>query len=186
MEFILNAIRNITENANLILNKNNYHGALWLGNARAIIDADFLQQNNITAIINCTPNAPFIYELNSVSDSGSIHCLETLRIPVYDSLKDRDIYLMEQMYPMCMDFIFKKLIKEKQNIIVNCTAGRQRSGSVVAIALYQLNLFPKKRTPSETMRDIIRYILKCRPQAFSWGMRINFKRSIENYLGITF
>ena len=59
---------------------------LWLGNSKAALDINFLKQNKIDLIINCTPNIPFI--------SNNIN-IETYRIPVNDSLLERDFILME-------------------------------------------------------------------------------------------
>jgi len=39
---------------------------------------------------------------------------------------------------------------------------------------------------NELMKRIIKYIIKRRPQAFSWGLRVNFKSSLERFFNIKF
>ena len=185
---VYNIAYNMTENSNLIIPRTEHNGALWLGNYKAILDLDFLVSNNISVIINCTPDIPYIYEVLESSKMANLSQLETFRIPVFDSLLDKDIFLMEQYYHIVLPFILKKLLKEKKNIIINCHAGRQRSASVIALILYILidnNLISYDKLPSKSnnkpklMRSIIQYIQKERPQAFSFGMRVNFKKSLE-------
>jgi protein-tyrosine phosphatase len=192
---VYNIAYNMTENSNLIIPQSEKNGALWLGNYKATLDLDFLVSNNISVVVNCTPDIPYIYEVLDSSEMVNLRQLETFRIPVFDSLLDKDIYLMEQYYHIVLPFILKKLLKEKKNIIINCHAGRQRSASVVALVLYILidnNLMSYDKLPSKLnnkpklMRSIIQYIQKERPQAFSFGMRVNFKKSLENFLHIEF
>lgn len=190
MNSLLAGLFCLNDNATLMLSRSEKNGALWLGNAEAIIDAQFLIRNDIKVVINCTPHLPFIYETNQ-SIKG-IRDLETVRLPVHDSLLDKDIYLMENYYHDILPFTLNKLIKEKKNVIINCRAGRQRSASIVALVLFMLavtdvtNVTDVTSTKPELMRAVIKYILKKRPQAFSCGLRINFKRSLENFLGFKF
>jgi len=61
---------------------------LWLGNYKCALDKSFLKAKDISVIINCTPNKPFITEMENDDD------IETYRIPVNDSLLERDFILM--------------------------------------------------------------------------------------------
>jgi hypothetical protein len=192
MSFILSGLFNMNENASMILARSEKNGSLWLGNSDAIIDSSFLIRNDIKVIINCTHQMPFIYETSR--DTQGISELETVRLPVYDSLLDKDIYLMENYYHDILPFTLKKLLKEKKNVIINCRAGRQRSASVVALVLFimvqneliETPELPRVENKQVLMRSVIKYILKKRPQAFSFGLRVNFKKSLENFLGFSF
>lgn len=184
MNYIYNTLT-MSNDADLILPiKENVHGSLWLGNYKSTLDLEFLVKNNITVIINCTPDIPFIFEVmdpEQLCQKNKQFCglrqLETFRIPVFDSLLEYDIKLMEHYLPIVIPFIIKRLFK-KHNIIINCFAGKQRSAAVMAAVLFVLN---EKNIP---MMDIIHYIRKHRPQAFTYGFRINFQNALENFFNI--
>jgi len=57
---------------------------LWLGNAKASMNEDFIRQKNITVVFNCTKNLPF---------SPMIPI--KYRIPVDDNLEEQEIRNME-------------------------------------------------------------------------------------------
>ena len=67
-----------SDDANLIIPR------LWLGNARASMDEDFIRHNNIVVVFNCTKNLPF---------SPMIPI--KYRIPVDDNLEEDEIRNME-------------------------------------------------------------------------------------------
>jgi hypothetical protein len=184
--YLKNIINNYFDEANLIISKNKTHGNLWLGNSYAAHNIDFLSNNNITVIINCTPDIPYFYEICKINELTKIHIMETYRVPVYDSRLDYDILLMENYFITVLPFILKKLVDEGKNILIHCRAGRQRSGCIVAAILYTLQLNSESHLQDQNliMNDIIQYIIKCRPQAFSFGLRINFKKSLENYFNL--
>jgi hypothetical protein len=185
-------INSLFDNVNLIIPENNKSGALWLGNYKSALDPVFLKDNNITVIVNCSVDLPYIYDILDPSNHG-LEKLETFRIPVYDSLLEHDIYIMEQYYHTVLPFILKKLLKEHKNILVHCHAGAQRSASVVAAVLFVLidnNIMEfeglqNKNDKSKLMKKIIAYILEKRPRTFSYGFRVNFKKSLEGFFGIS-
>ena len=75
--------------------------------------------------------------------------------------------------------------------------GRQRSACIVSALLFVLvdnnlmkfeniQISENKDNKSELMKRIIKYIIKRRPQAFSWGLRVNFKSSLQRFFNIKF
>lgn len=184
---------NYFENANLIIPSNKLSGQLWLGNYKAALDPQFLKDQNITVIVNVSPDIPYIYNIMDQKDHKLMK-LETFRIPVYDSLLDQDIYLMEQYFNTVLPFLLKKLLTEKKNVLVHCAAGRQRSFAVVAALLFVfidnnlLNVsdIKNKDDKSKLMKKVIAYISKKRPQVCSFGLRCNFKSSLERFFHIKF
>lgn len=174
-------------NADIIIKGNKSHGTLWLGNRKSAMSEEFLTKNKISLVINCTVEEE---NVNVICDS--------FRIPVRDSLLDFDINLMTSYYDIARCLIESELFYKKQNVIVNCFAGKQRSASVIAITLFDIitrglikgntlnNTLNNTVTHSELLKNIINYILIIRPQAFSFGWRINFKKSICDYLGVEF
>jgi hypothetical protein len=184
-------------NADLVLDNTINCGSLWLGNYKAALDADFLLENNITVIVNATPDIPFIHEILDTEDLAKFTKLDTYRVPVYDSLLNHDIYLMEQYYHALIPVLLRKLLVDKQNILIHCHQGVQRSASIVAALLYiikhdkLINTMDTDEIQYDVnnghlMRNVIDYIVKKRSKAFTFGYRINFKKSLERFFNIKF
>ena len=184
-------INKMFDNVSLIIPKNNKSGALWLGNYKSALDPVFLKDNDITVVINCSVDLPYIHDILDSTQHG-LEKLETFRIPVYDSLLEQDIYIMEEYLHNVLPFILKRLLKDKKNVLVHCFAGKQRSAAVVASVLYVLvdndimefENVSKTKDKSKLMKNIIAYILEKRPGVFSYGFRVNFKRSLESFFGL--
>ena len=199
MEYIYNFVTGMFyNNADIIFKKTDHIGALWLGNYKAALDLNFILQNDISVIINCTPDIPYIHEILTQDKLSKIKLLETFRISVYDSNLDHDIYLMEQYFHTVIPFLLEKLINEKKNVLIHCHQGVQRSACVVAALLYTIKhdhllkyeppeLQKIQNTPDDNqlMKNVINFILKQRPKVFTFGYRINFKRALERYFNIT-
>jgi protein tyrosine phosphatase len=142
-----------SDNANEIIPR------LWLGNAKASMDEDFIRQNNITVVFNCTKNLPF---------SPMIPI--KYRIPVDDNLEEQEIRNMELWsseisYKMMTEYV------EGKTILVHCMAGMQRSAASVAFFLIS---YLKMRA-----LDAMRMIKEKRMVAFY--PRANFGRSIDYF-----
>lgn len=137
---------------------------LWVGNYRTAKDKDFFKNNNITAVLNCTKDLP-----NSFSDNKKI---QYLRIPVDDSLKEIDYKKMYYYFPVIIEFLNKVINIEKQNVLVHCVMGRQRSIIAAAIFLVSQGMEPEAA---------LKYILQKRPEAFHFGLSFNFKKSFIKY-----
>lgn len=190
-------LTNYFENVNNIIEKSKFNGSLFLGNYKAALDPVFLKQNDISVIINCSQDLPYIYDLVDPSEYG-LFKLETFRIPVNDSLMEQDFYIMEKYLHKVLPFLLKKLLTEKKNILIHCHMGRQRSSGCVAALLYVLvdnNLLKfelnkkgqiggSKEYKSELMKRVIEYIKVKRPQVFTYGWRVNFKPSLERFFNI--
>jgi len=141
------------DNANLIIDK------IWLGNAAAALDPDFLQENNIKTVFNCTKNYPF---------HSSVR--RQYRVPVDDSLQDEDIRNLELW---SFEIVTKMMNEYKMGntMLVHCAAGIQRSAS--SVAMFLMTLY--KMSPE----DAIQFIKERRPIAFRPA--VNFDRSIRGF-----
>ena len=197
MEFINNFLSRF-DNANEIISGNLISGKLFLGNYHSALNPKFLAENNITVISNISVDIPFIddilepYELHKYG----INKLEKFRIPVFDSLLEHDINLMTNYLPHILQFLIKKLINEKKNILIHCHKGAQRSSCIIISLLYTLiqndimifsGIYLPEKTNNNTklMKNIIKFVQKKRPCVFSYGLRVNFRKSINNYFHIT-
>ena len=132
---------------------------LWLGNRKAAANREFLQQNNITTVFNCTKDLPF---------NASI--VRQYRVPVDDNLEAVEIANMERWAP---EIVYKLVSEYKagHKILVHCYAGMQRSAAVVAMML--IAVFHKP------MDEVVRYIRERRHIAFFPA--INFEKAIRGF-----
>lgn len=138
---------------------------IYLGNYQAAKDADFFKDNKIKAVLNCTKDIP-----NHFATKKDI---EYMRIPIDDSLKEIDIKKLYEFFPAIVEFIHKHACLQKQNIFIHCYAGRQRSaGSVAAYLMAKHNM-----TPGEACK----FIMDKRPEAFHFGLSLNFEDSLKKY-----
>lgn len=169
---------------------------IWLGNIYAAHDYDFIIQNNIDIIINCTADYPFISHDNLKSsnvdniliDNLSNRKISLIRIPVYDSLLEKDIILMEQYFKIIIPYICHAYTNKK-NILIHCYAGKQRSAIVVAAFLYAMYLqglpgFQGVNFDFSNYKKVFKYIVNKRPQAFTYGMKINFLRTFKRFFNL--
>jgi hypothetical protein len=162
---------------------------LWLGDVDAALDVSFLTQNNIHIVVNCTPNHPYANDIDS-----SLTNITFIRVPVYDSLLERDFVLMEQYMRIILPHLTREYLHKKQ-ILIHCHAGKQRSGILVAALLFvlingsyippqtiQLKTIPKSR---QILADkVFAFVLSRRPQVFTFGLKINFMKSFKRYFNL--
>jgi len=187
--YIYNIIYDLT--STLIYNKPNVTEiipGLWLGNYQSAIDIDFLKKNDINFILNCTSNTSFFNEIHSKKSLSKLQDIETYRIPVNDSLLERDFILMEKYLKIILPMLVKKYI-DKKNILIHCQAGKQRSAIVVAALLKQLldknhisiDSVPKNISKQQQYKLIYDYLLSKRSQVFTYGLRINFDPTYRRF-----
>jgi|UniRef100_A0A6C0AN40 hypothetical protein len=177
---------------------------LWLGNYKSAHDINFLIDNKIDMIINCTSNIPLIQEIidtklkkqkyNKINsfDICSIYNIETFRIPVNDSLLEHDFIIMENYFKIVVPLLLRKYTVENKKILIHCHAGKQRSSIVTAALIkvlldhkyIELSEIPKTDCQLTQFQNICNYIRTKRPQVFTYGLRINFESSYKNYFNI--
>lgn len=151
----MDAIRNIMTPQNLILPR------LWLGNMHAAMDDNFLRENNINVVFNCTKDLPF---------SMIPEVQRRYRLPVDDNLEDAEIRNMELWAPEAV----LKLVEEYHGgsrILVHCAAGMQRSAALVAMSLMVMQGLHADEAMAQVKQK--------RPVAFFPSA--NFKRAIHGF-----
>lgn len=138
---------------------------IYVGNFEAAKDHDFFKNKRIGAVLNCTKDIPNYFEKNPK--------IEYMRIPVEDSLKEKDFELMYQFMPCIVEFIHKHVNIQKNNILIHCWAGRQRS--IIAAACFMVG--KHNMTPKEACK----FVLEKRPEAFHFGQSLNFDQSLNKF-----
>lgn len=136
-----------------------------LGNFQAAKDKDLFKTHKIKAVLNCSKDIP-----NHYSQHKDI---EYMRIPVDDSLKQKDYDLMFQYMPVIVEFIHKHAGIANHNILVHCHAGRQRSAISVAAFLVA--------KCGKTPREACKIVMEKRPEAFHFGKSLNFDQALNKY-----
>jgi protein-tyrosine phosphatase len=138
---------------------------IFLGNYQAAKDRAFFKEKRIKAVLNCTHDIP--------NHFAHIKDIEYMRIPVDDSLKQKDYDLMFQFMPAAIEFIHKHAALQKNNILIHCYAGRQRSAILVAAYLVEkFNITPK---------EACKIVIDKRPEAFHYGQSLNFDQALTKY-----
>jgi len=132
---------------------------LWLGDRRAATSPQWIGENGIKCVFNCTKDIPFA--------AGPLH---QYRVPIDDSLQQEDIQKLTEWTP---EIIYKMIAEYNRGavILVHCYAGVQRSAAVVAMFLMTLTRQP--------MSSIFPFLRHCRPIVFTPAM--NFVQSIQSW-----
>jgi protein-tyrosine phosphatase len=105
---------------------------LYLGNINSANDLDFLKENNIEAIVNCTENNDFNEYFNDKLK---------YRLAINDSKENDNIINFKNNIFDAINFI-EKAIENKKAVYVHCYWGLMRSATVVAAYLmkkYKIN-----------------------------------------------
>jgi protein-tyrosine phosphatase len=132
---------------------------LWLGNAQASMDPQFIQQQKIQVVFNCTKNHSFSHLIPV-----------QYRVPVDDNLQEEEIRNMDLW---ASEIAYRILYEYQQGhtILVHCAAGMQRSAASIAFFL----ICYRRLHATEA----IQFIREKRPIAFRPSA--NFGRAIESF-----
>lgn len=135
---------------------------LWLGNYNAATDTNFLTQNNINVIYNCTKNLSFAENAPSVK--------RRYRIPIDDNLEPEEIENLAKWSPEAVLLLVQEY-RDGATILVHCAAGMQRSAATVAMFL----IATEGMNPDQTIAAV-----KAK-RAIAFFPHANFRKSIEYF-----
>ena len=143
---------------------------LWLGNYDTSQNEQFMRQNKINVVVNCTKNVPFI-DLTSNSDIKNELCRYKYRVAVEDDLTTKEIKKMKEYLDTIIDYVRHHMLKER-NVFIHCMAGMQRSAIICYCYLCKYEYPDNHRTAFNIMR-------RERPIVFTPGM--NFENAYLEY-----
>lgn len=119
---------------------------LWISDVNGPFDINFLKDNNISILINCTVNYNFP-DLN----------FKKIRIPISENLTpSRDILLLKKYKEKIIDYIYENI--ELSNILIYCYDGLLISPLIVAIFLIN---------KGDISKDNVRSIIKSKNDKIS-------------------
>lgn len=163
---------------------------LFLGSIEASKDNEFIQNKNISVIVNCSKDLKNEYSLNLLKPIeeapfeiqqwlyNNSYYIKYYRIPVDDNGKDIEI---QNFYKYTIEII-NLIINEYKNgkhILVHCLAGNQRSAAFIcAFLMIYKNI---------CLEESIKYLLIKKPNVFFFGQTVNFSialKKIENNLSL--
>lgn len=155
---------------------------LFLGSIESSQNFEFIKNNNISVIINCSKDIVDSFSINLIKpiEDAPINVQEWLyensyyikyyRIPVDDNGNDQEIENFHE-YTIKLLYIIKNEFDKGKKILVHCLAGNQRSAAFVCafIMLYK----------NIKLLDGIKLLLEKKPNVFFFGSRINFIEALK-------
>lgn len=142
---------------------------LWLGDIHDAMSLSSLREHQITAVVNCTSDTPFMHGIE-----------HTYRISTEDNGDTRQFPIMGRELPRAVEWIHY-MLTHNQKVLVHCLRGRQRSCCVVAAYMLRLH-------PEWSVNDAVNYVRLCRSQSFFCGdsqhpqnFCVNFKSALVTY-----
>ena len=100
---------------------------LWLGNIKSSRNRDFLHDQRITCIVNCTKNYDF-------DNDAMLPETQKIRVAISDTGTQEANQALLEVLDKVVTFIYKKLIKGDR-VLVHCYAGKQRSPAIIVAFL---------------------------------------------------
>lgn len=155
---------------------------LYLGSIESSTDNDFIFNNQISVIINCSKDIKNTYSLNllkSIEDApkeiqewlyNNSYYIKYYRIPVDDNGREIEITNFYNYTMNILDIILEEYKKGK-HILVHCLAGNQRSAAFVCAFLMSYK--------NISLNESVQYLLEKKANVFFFGETINFKDALE-------
>jgi len=127
-KYSLDIVNNICD----IDNYNKIIPNIYLGNIKGANDINFLQNNNIEAIVNCTIDEQFNEYFNDKLK---------YRLSINDSKEGDNIIIFKKNIFDVIDFI-ENAIEQNKNVYIHCYWGLMRSATVVCAYLIKTYNLP--------------------------------------------
>ena len=113
---------------------------LWMGDVNDSLNKDFIKDNTINILINCTTTYGFIDTIET----------KKIRIPISDNLTpEKDQVLIKQYKEKILEYIFKNI--ENYNILIFCYDGLKISPLIISLFLIKYGGISK-----DDIRNVLR------------------------------
>lgn len=139
---------------------------LWIGDRHTAANIDFMRNNDIGAVLNCTME---------VRNYFPYYDIEYMRLPLDDMLQPSDVVKMDTFLPYGVMFIHKNRDLCGKNVFVHCAAGVERSCTNVVAYLCKMK--------NMSLRSALNYVINKRPIAFFEGHDNHFESSLIKFCG---
>lgn len=137
---------------------------VFVGDQFTAKDQLFFKKNNITRVVNCTPDVPFYFP-----------GVRYYRIPIGDSSHFDDNDIMARNLPVAVGFIMEAQPGKYRGVLIHCHVGVSRS-CTVAVALLRTCF-------TNTIDEAIKIVVSKRPVAFFNGNHFNFMKALKQVYG---
>ena len=141
---------------------------LWIGDCNSAHDRQFLHQNNIQVIVNCTKDLPNWFEPVPTKPLDPVFLEENFikyyRIPVDDNGRPEEVTNFWNIIPPIIGQVLQDFYKGK-SVLIHCSAGQQRSCAFAAHFLKNMGYNDEQA---------FQQIVSRRPNAFNFGQQVNF------------
>ena len=157
---------------------------LYIGSIEASQTFSFIEQKQISIIVNCSKDLENKYQLNLLKpiEEAPQHIQDWLyensfnikyyRIPVDDNGKISEIDVFYNYLLTEVDKIINEYEKGK-TILVHCLAGNQRSAAFVTAFLMKYKKIK--------LQEAIEFLLEKKPNVFLFGRRANFMDALVRF-----
>jgi protein-tyrosine phosphatase len=157
---------------------------LFLGSVESSTTFSFLEENNISVIVNFSKDLENKYQLNLLKPIeeapkhiidwlySNSYCIKYYRVPIDDNQKDVEI---ENFYNYIIETIDKVIAEydSGKTILFHCLAGNQRSAAGIVAFLMKYK--------GMTLDESIKYVLTQKPNVFFFGSNVNFIKALQKY-----
>ena len=104
---------------------------IWIGDIDILSNKKFIQDNDITIVLNCT----------QLFDFPDIDTLRKIRLPFSPVQKNDNIFLLKQNYHKIVDFIHNSI--DTNNILICCYDGKSISPFIIALYILKYSTIEK-------------------------------------------
>jgi len=149
---------------------------LWIGDVKSSEDKDFLKNEKIDVIVNCTKDLPNHFEPFSYreipNDVVENYFIKYFRVPCDDNGKESEIDNFYRETHKVIDDV-QKLYNSNKRLLIHCMAGQQRSCSFALCLMSRIGI---------SKSSAFLTIVQKRQSAFNFGLEVHFKRAIDEFI----
>ncbi len=137
---------------------------LYIGNINDAQNYNFISQNGINVIVNCSKDIPTYFQSNPE--------INYYRLPIDDNLEQSELNLFDYYARYLLPHVYQEYMNGK-TILIHCFAGMQRSAAFAL--LFLIYLYKKNNFITMSVKDAQFLLTSRRPLVFNFGISMNFE-----------